>query len=122
MPIGSVRMESNPFDSSFSHQEKTLGEHGLSKATSFVRGRGHHIIDDARVLSYPSLSDGDWLPVMPDDNQECGVRSNQAKEFLVIFPGWHSRRFTQTSPVASSRLPNGTVVFRESCSYLKTLQ
>jgi hypothetical protein len=89
MPIGSVRMETSPFDSSFSHQEKTLGEHSLSKATPFVCGRDHYIIDDPHILSYPSLRDGDWLPVMPDNNQECGVRSNQAQEFLVFFLGWH---------------------------------
>lgn len=89
MPIGSVCMQTNPFDSSFSHQEKALSEHSLSKATSFVRGRDHHIIDDTRVLSYPSLRDGDWLPVMPDNNQECRVRGNNLKEFLVIFLIWH---------------------------------
>ena len=89
MPIGSVRMETNPFDSSFSHQEKVLGEHSLSKATSFVRGRDHHIFDDTRIPRSPSLRDGGWLPVMPNNNQECRVRSNQAKECLVIFLGWH---------------------------------
>ena len=47
MPISSVRMETNPFGSSFSHQEKALGEHGLSKTTPFVRGCDHYIIDDS---------------------------------------------------------------------------
>ncbi len=89
MPIGGVCMETNPFDPSFFHHEKALGEHDLSKATAFVRGRDHQIIDDTCLLNDPALRDGDRLFVMPDNDQEGRIRSNQAQEFLVIFLVWH---------------------------------